>query len=324
LDAYQDTKPMSLQKEEDRDAMQAGADELSQKNPDRVAKLGHPITPDDMSGAERMDARMAWAKKKAMRGEEMPTDEQLRQMVEYDLLTGKTTAMGMSASDPFRRAYQNMRAKIIAERGAGSVAERAAAFRADAGSLNLLQRQTDQMDGWESNAKKNLEQARQLSKQVGRTGASLLNEYMQFLQGKLEDYPLLAQFRVAVETGAAEYTKVMYSATPSGGTAKDQRDASRNLLNTSMAEGTLNGAIEQMYIDMDNRRDSMHNQIDITKYRMGTGVTGPETGGAGGPAPPGGGQPPLITNADDYNALPSGTTYRKIGKDGQIHTYKKK
>lgn len=306
------TRVMPENKIEDRDALNAYAEQLAAKDPARAQALGRPMTGEDLKPQERLDARMAWAKQKALRGEEMPTEAKLREMVNYDLLTGHTTAMGMSASDPFRRAYINMRSTIIAERGAREVATQVASFKSDQLALNNLQRINDAMSGWESATKKNLEQVRILSKQVGRYGSTLANDYQQFLQGKMETYPELTKFKIAVETGVAEYTRVMYSATPSGVTTDEQKRTGRDMLSIGMSEGNVDAAIDQMYTDMGNRKSSMDEQVWYIQARMRGMPTGPGGAGSGANIP--------TPTEEERKKLPTGTLYRD--PDGNIRRKK--
>lgn len=299
--SVEDSRAVPENRREDNDALDAYAQTLAQKDPNREKTLGRPMTRADLTAHERLDGRMAWAKQKAMRGETMPSDIELYKMVKYDLMSGHTTAMGMGANDPFRRAYINMRAKVINEEGPGRIADMSAGYRSDQAALTNLQKIDDAMTGWEEATKKNLEQVRLLSKQVGRTGSTLWNEYQQLLQGKLETYPELTKFKIAVETGTAEYTRVMYSATPSGVTTDDQKKASRDMLATGFSDGNVDAAIDQMYIDMGNRKTGMDDQIDRIHARI---EASPTPGGRGGR------NLPTITDPKDKDKLPSGTLYR--------------
>lgn len=252
--------------EADQDALAAKAKKLNKK----VA---------DLLPEEKIDARMD-VKKKAM-SEEMMAPDELERIARYDLLTGRQASFGLGANNPNRIGYLKARAKVIAELTPRSVAEQAAAFKADAASLGNLVRMADAVDAWEANAKLNLDQVLKLSVQSGRTGVPLANEYLQWAQGNLKDYPQLAKYRVAVDTAVADYTRVMYSPNLTGQTAQDERDRTQKLLNTAMAENSVEGAVDQMNIDMVNRHTTLRGQISDVQARM-------KEGAAGGAAPGGG------------------------------------
>lgn len=253
--------------EVDQDALAAKAKKLNKK----VA---------DLLPEEKIDARMD-VKKKAM-SEELLEPKELESIARYDLLTGHQSSFGLGARNPNRAGYLKARAKLIEELTPRSVAEQAASLKADAASLGNLVRMADAVDAWEGNAKLNLDQVLKLSAQSGRTGVPLANEYLQWAQGNLKDYPQLAKYRVAVDTAVADYTRVMYSPNLTGQTAQDERDRTQKLLNTAMAENSLEGAVDQMNIDMVNRHTTLRGQISDVQARMREGAAGGGALGAPG------------------------------------------
>ena len=119
--------------------------------------------------------------------------------------------------------------------------------------LSRLQVMKGTVGGFQKTLDANLDQALQLSKQVGRTGSSLANDYILYTQGRLQDYPELSRFRVAVNTAANEYARITNSATGGGVSTDSARGEAMSLLNTGMAEGSFDGAVQQMRIDANNR-----------------------------------------------------------------------
>jgi hypothetical protein len=182
-------------------------------------------------------------------------------LAQMDIILGRTTAFGLGKSQD-RDVYNRAKADLMMTGGLGE----AMGIKGDVASrtraLGTLANQRGQIGAFEKTLGANLDQVLLRSAQVGRTGSRLANEYTQYLQGNLTDYPELAQFRVAVNTAANEYARVVNSATGGAVTTDTARGEAMSLLNTAMAEGSLEGAVQQMKIDANNRIVGMDSTID--------------------------------------------------------------
>jgi len=208
------------------------------------------------------------------------TPQELQALAQWQIATGQVPAFGLGANNPNRTAYQKVLAGELSGGGAGvgGALEERAGFRGGQATLTKLMQAKGNIGAFERNARANIERAVALSSQVGRTGARLANEYLQWAQGELTDYPQLAAFRVAVDTAAKDYALVTTTATMGGVSTDSARAGAAKLFNDAMAEGSLKGAADSMFADMKNRIDGLDTQIDETRK----GIRGGAPVGSGG------------------------------------------
>lgn len=204
------------------------------------------------------------------------SDTELRTLAEMSLVTGQDPPFGLSAKNPLRERYQKIKADLLISQGGPQKAlEERAAYRGTTRTIGDLMQLRGRVRSFEQTAQKNMDQAEKISEQIGRTGSTLANEYLLYAQGKLEDYPELARFRVAVNTAKNEYARVVNSATGNGVTTDEARKEADQLINTALSKGSLKAAIDQMRIDMGNRTGSLDEEIEKTRQgASGTSPTG--------------------------------------------------
>jgi hypothetical protein len=114
---------------------------------------------------------------------------------------------------------------------------------------------------FEQNAKMNLKNAVDLSKQVPRTSMALANSLILDNEAKLTDYPQLAQFVVAARTAANEYARVVNSASGNGVSTESARKEANDMISTAMAAGAFDAAAQQMETEMNNRMKGIDDTI---------------------------------------------------------------
>jgi hypothetical protein len=204
------------------------------------------------------------------------TPQELQALAQWQIATGQVPSFGLGANNPNRVAYQRQLAAALSGGGEGAGLEARAAYKGGAANLTSLMTAQGKVGAFERNARANIERAVKMSNQVGRTGSKLANEYLQWAQGNLEDYPLLANFRVAVDTAAKDYALVTTTATMGGVSTDSARAGAATLFNEHMPSGALEGAAESMYQDMDNRINGLKAQIEETRG----GIRGVGAGGA--------------------------------------------
>jgi hypothetical protein len=242
------------------------------------------------------------------------TDSELRALAKESLLTGQNPAFGLGKSGT-RDRYNKIKAELIESTGPGPAAEQRSEFKAGSTTLTDLQKRRGQIVSFESTAAANLDQVVKISPQVGRTGSSLANEYIQFTEGKLTDYPMLARYRTAIQTAANEYAKVVNSATGGGVTTDSARKDAESLLNAAMAKGSINATIQQMKIDMKNRRDGLDKEIaDTRKQLQSIGSGSSDSGGANGD---GGDNKPIVQHSPSTGKYRYSTDGGKTWQAGQ-------
>jgi hypothetical protein len=218
-------------------------------------------------------------------GASMFSPQEMKALAHWGVLTGQNPSFGLSANNPDRRMYYKTYAEELLGGGAGEAAESRGAFKGLSGSLADLQKLRGRVYSFEETARANIDLAITNGKKVGRSGSSLVNELWLNMQGKLEDYPELAAFRTDVFTAANEYARVVNSATGNGVSTDNAREEAMRIFNQYMPAGALEGAANEMYVDMDNRMKGLDGAINGLRQALSEGGTGKPSGG--GPPKPG-------------------------------------
>lgn len=172
---------------------------------------------------------------------------------------------------------------------------------------NSLKTQQKLVDGTARNIivlDKNIKVARDLSKQVDRSGSQLANKYLLFTQGKLgatdEDTKnKIAQLDTAIVTVAQEYAKIMSGGGSSASqTSVSSQEEARALINSYLTKGQLEAVFDIIETDSKNQLDGgnlivnqIQNSIDyIAKQSVGLGTkTGSTSSSTSGSTSSGGG-----------------------------------
>lgn len=264
----------SIQKQQKQTAETKAAAKTDTSPQGRMAKAlldsGDASTPEDATKAaakQIVDAEKAKAKAASDTGGAL-TPEEAMSLARTDIILGRTTSFGLGKS-PDRATYNRAKAELMMGGKLGSVLGE----KADAGAIqNAVSSMTNMrasVGAFQKTLDANLDQVIEKSKSVGRSGASLANEYSQYLAGKLTDYPELQAFRVAVNTAANEYGRITNSATGGGVSTDSARGEALSLLNTALSQGALEAAVDQMRTDSQNRIKGMDSTLSGLHEQMG-------------------------------------------------------
>jgi hypothetical protein len=180
-----------------------------------------------------------------------------------------------------------------------------AAFRSGSAELTQLMKATGMLDSVESAFQYDIKNAKQASEAVPRTDIRRYNTYRQFVSANLENNPPLAQLRIAAQTAANQYARIMVSAGRGSVTTNSARSHAEELLNGAMAQGTFDAALDQMDKEAQNMTRGLNEATQKTQGNLQR--LGQPTG-----ASPSQNTPvavPSVSSADDYNKLKSGDTY---------------
>lgn len=248
--------------------------------------------------------------------------------LDEDGLDLAATAYRLTRQLPSRNATQNgailsraaKQAKELGDSPAATMT-RQAAFKADAGSLDKVQKMSDAAASFENKALGQIEIIRGLSPKVGRTDSPMLNSWL--LAGKdhvVGDSDTHQLFN-AVSTFSAEYAKIMEGSTGSAAGSSDAaRRAAERLVSATQGKGSLEDTLKLMQREMNLTINGYETTIDHIRTRLGgnapaaavPAAAAPVGGGKGGG--PGAGGPPAAP------ALQSGFVRVKgpNGESGQM------
>lgn len=188
------------------------------------------------------------------------TREEAAALAKSDILLGRTTAFGLGKSADCS-LYNKEKAQLLTGGGLGDIIGEKSNVKALQSAVGTIVRMRGQVAGFEDTLEKNLDQVIATSNKVDRSGSSLANNYLLNIQGKLEDYPELSAFKVAVNTAATEYGRITYSATGGGVNSESAREDALGLLNTALAQGALESTVQQMRTDAKNRIAGMDDTL---------------------------------------------------------------
>ncbi len=230
----------------------------------------------------------------------------LDQAAELYAKTGQMPAMGMGRDGAaIRTSIMNRAAEL---HGDNDLASAKTDYGATSGAIKNLARQRSQVLTFEKTASKNLDLADSLSQKVDRSGSPVLNRFLLHLKGQYAGDTDTQLLNNAVETAASEYAKIVSGAT-TGATTDAAREHAREMLTSAMSKGTFSQAVALMKQEMGNRKSGFDEELDSL-----------HGGGKTGAKPSGQSSPVKISNAGEYNALPSGTKY--IDPNGNMRTKK--
>jgi len=202
--------------------------------------------------------------------------------------SGRTVAPGMSpdTTDQAATTYHNTGNLPAVGRGAAGVAQRTAImnreremfpntvlsadsqeFKANADSLKKLQPQFDQVTAFENTAKKNLKLFTDLSKKAIDSGVPLINMPLRMTATSLGAEDTLA-LNAARQVAINEIAKVTSNPGLSGQLSDTARKEVEAFIPQSATYGQALRVAGILTQDMDNRYDSMSQQIEGIKKRL--------------------------------------------------------
>lgn len=199
-------------------------------------------------------------------------------------------------------------------RGGGDVHDNPGAFhagfKANAAGLSQIQRTSNQILAAERTANANADQVlATMGKGAGTTGIPVLNAWQNRARNGLQGDPNVAKFNTAITTFATEYARVVSGATGGNVTSDSSRREAMHMINGAQTTPQLTAVINQMRVEMQNRRNGFAQQVGELRNNM-------RLPGAHHPATPQGDVP--VMTADQARSAPKGTRFR--GVDGKIYT----
>lgn len=219
-----------------------------------------------------------------MRGQNM-TDARQRQTLEAQDTTGEISAQALdNAAETYKNTGQlpqlgqgkrsgALKAAILnkaAEKyGSFDASTSKANFEADKGSLITLQKAKDQVESFENTANKNLDVFLEKSKGVADLGSPILNAPARMISKTLLGSQKYAEFENARQTAVTEIAKVLSNPGVSGQLTDSARKEMENAISPNATTGQIQGAVNVLKRDMQNRKSSMDEQIGLIKGRLG-------------------------------------------------------
>lgn len=182
--------------------------------------------------------------------------------------------------------------------------------RAVQGALTANMRQTAQLGNFIKTAEKIKEQGLAWSEKVDRTGMPIFNRWLQAGQRAVAGDPDISGFDLANASLAAEFARVMNSATGGGVSTVDARRHALELLNTAMTKEQYRAAVGQIHAELMARVQSLREESqELQNLTRGVGtLTNPTGQGA--------------TKLDAPKPKPAGETTLRVRrkKDGRTGT----
>jgi hypothetical protein len=221
----------------------------------RKEQPSYPVTiAQDTKGGFRVTQHPPAA---SMQGDQLAPDA-LDTAAEFYNQTG-TLPQGLSRNPQTSRLIMNRAAQLRGGMPA-NLAESAAGYKADAKSLAELEAQRGKILAFEHTAGLNADLALELSAQVNRGQAPVLNRWVLAGRRSVKGDANIVAFDAAVNTFANEYAKVVSSATGGGVTSDSARHEAMSLINTAQTPEQFSAAIATLKKDMANRRAGYDSQ----------------------------------------------------------------
>lgn len=223
----------------------------------------------------------------------------------------KLPPLGQGKAAVAVRAAIINRAEQLA-RGGGDVHDNpgmfGANFKANASGLAQLQRTSNQILAAERTANSNADQVLQtMTKGAGNSGIPVLNKWIQAGRRSVQGDPDVSAFDAAVSTFSTEYARVVSGATGGNVTSDSARHEAQALINGAQTPAQLTRVIQQMRVEMQNRRNGFTEQA--AELRGNMKLPGRATQAHA--------NYPIMT-PEQVRAAPKGTKYRTV--DGRVGT----
>lgn len=140
-------------------------------------------------------------------------------------------------------------------------------LKANTKSLGTLTQLRTLVDSAERTASLNADQVLRLAPQGVGGSAPIFNRWIQAGRNSIAGDPAVSKFNVAITTLANEYAKVMTTNTGTGNavTSDSARAEAHSLINNTQTLQQLQGVVQQMRTDMNNRHISLTQQDQILR-----------------------------------------------------------
>jgi len=185
---------------------------------------------------------------------------------------GGDPSFGLGANNPDRKIYYSIKGQLLAQMGDQEAAAQQAEFAAGKSTLTELMRLRGQMKSAEKGTVAEVDRLLALNKTLPRSKIRAFNSLQQFLAANLSDAPELARFREALLAARYRYNS-MITSLRSGGTSTNQvrSETADEIINRSMAAGTIEAAANEMKVGISNVMKGMDQAVDETRRGIGGG-----------------------------------------------------
>jgi hypothetical protein len=249
-------------------------------------------------------------------GTDMPpgySQEAIDTLAQQYVNTGQLPQMGAGiTAAALRRAVINRAPELAGGatpgvRGTGGnarvvpdMAGAAGDYKANTESLKHMQQQADAVNGFTRTLDKNIGVLEQSLKNLSSSNSPLLNKALRWAQKNATANPDLTAFVNAVNTVRSEVAKINSGATGSGGAPIAVLQEMEHGLSDDMTPAQIMAAIRVYLKDSENRRQSMDEQMQEIRGRIGNKKTAAPTGPHG---------PTVVQNGVTYTWNPKTGAY---------------
>lgn len=160
----------------------------------------------------------------------------------------------------------------------GNLAGNKAAFEANKGSLDSIQKNFDQVTAFENTAGKNLDTFLNAAKKITDTGSPILNKPLRTINAQALGDPDQVAAYTAGTTALTEIAKVLNSSNASGVLSDSARHEVEGLIGQGATLKQIQSAANILKTDMSNRHQAYDMQIQDIKKRLGVPATTPPQG----------------------------------------------
>lgn len=181
-----------------------------------------------------------------------------------------------------RDKFYNELASSMKEQGltANDIASGRAEYKANSMALGQVSKMRNSVQSYEQTVQKNMTLLEGLVAKGAKTGAPIINRWIQAGRAGLAGDPDVTAYNTAIQTVVNEYAKVMAGGTGSSAASSDSaRAEAGKLLNNAQTPAQVQAAIKTMRQEMANRIESLKAQEGDLKNRLGNSG-GASSGGA--------------------------------------------
>lgn len=164
---------------------------------------------------------------------------------------------------------------------AGSIAARSAALKANGQALDQVTKQEAATTSYYNTLDKNLQNLQELSGKIDSSGVPLINKVFRAWQQGVSGDPEVAKYVTYMRAAEGEYAKIQSGSLGNQGSTDAARRDAQDVINKYMSKGQLDGVIQAMRGEGQNRLSAIREQ---KQSLMGGLSAGPPGAGQGGPS----------------------------------------
>lgn len=221
-------------------------------------------------GQQKVDIQETKLKQAASTGNIDP--DTLTDLASQYNITGKLPPLGRGdGAMVLRTKILNESAKQLKDAGQteqGALVAQAA-YKAGQQALGAVQKSQGMVGTFEKTAKANMQLVKDTAAKVDRSGSPLMNKWILAGRKSIAGDPDIAKFDAALTTFAEEYAKVMTGSTGAASATDSARTTAHEMINRAQTPEMLNGVLDTMSKEMDNRMSAYDDQINELKGNMG-------------------------------------------------------